>query len=148
MCVVVGYGVHLIGQPYSVAFLFAAIVAATDPVSVVALFRDLGVAPRLRTIIESESIMNDGTGAVAFAVTLAILTGGHAGIGWAAGKLVWMCLAGMGIGTVFALGTLSAAARLSRMEQLARRAHLVDGPGLRLLRAWQSTVAPPACSPP
>jgi CPA1 family monovalent cation:H+ antiporter len=106
MCVVVGYGVHLLGQPYSVAFLFAAIVAATDPVSVVALFRDLGVAPRLRTVIESESIMNDGTGAVAFAVTLAILTGGNAGIGWAAGKLFWMCLAGMALGTVFALGAL------------------------------------------
>jgi CPA1 family monovalent cation:H+ antiporter len=106
MCVICGYGVHLMGQPYMVAFLFAAIVAATDPVSVVALFRDLGVAPRLRTIIESESIMNDGTGAVAYAVTLAILTGGHAGIGWAAGKLIWMCLVGMGIGTIFALGTL------------------------------------------
>jgi CPA1 family monovalent cation:H+ antiporter len=106
MCVIVGYGVHLMGQPYMVAFLFAAIVAATDPVSVVALFRDLGVAPRLRTVIESESIMNDGTGAVAYAVTLAILTGGHAGVGWAAGKLIWMCLAGMGLGTVFALGAL------------------------------------------
>ena len=42
MCVIVGYGVHMLGQPYAVAFLFAAIVAATDPVSVVALFRDLG----------------------------------------------------------------------------------------------------------
>ncbi len=107
MVVLVGYGMHLLGQPYSVAFLFAAIIAATDPVSVVALFRDLGVAPRLRTIVEAESIMNDGTGAVAFAVTLAILLGGHATIGWAAGKLVWMCLAGMGIGTAFAFGTLA-----------------------------------------
>jgi Na+:H+ antiporter len=107
MCVIVGYGVHLLGQPYAVAFLFAAIIAATDPVSVVAMFRDLGVAPRLRTIIESESIMNDGTAAVAFAVALAILQGQDAGIGWAAGKLVWMVLAGMGIGTVFAVGILA-----------------------------------------
>jgi CPA1 family monovalent cation:H+ antiporter len=106
MCVIVGYGAHLLGQPYAVAFLFAAIVAATDPVSVVAMFRDLGVTPRLRTIIESESIMNDGTGAVAYAVTLAILTGGNAGIGWATGKLLWMVLVGMGIGTIFAIGTL------------------------------------------
>jgi CPA1 family monovalent cation:H+ antiporter len=106
MVVLLGYAVHALGQPYSVAFLYASIIAATDPVSVVALFRDLGVAPRLRTIIESESIMNDGTGAVAYAVTLAILTGGHASIGWAAGKLIWMCLAGMGLGTIFALGTL------------------------------------------
>jgi monovalent cation:H+ antiporter, CPA1 family len=107
MCVIVGFGVHLLGQPWAVAFMFAAIVAATDPVSVVAMFRDLGVAPRLRTIIESESIMNDGTGAVAYAVVLAILLGQDAGVGWAAGKLTWMVLAGMAIGTVFALGTLA-----------------------------------------
>jgi CPA1 family monovalent cation:H+ antiporter len=106
MCVVVGLGMHLLGQPYVVAFLFAAIVAATDPVSVVALFRDVGVAPRLRTIIESESIMNDGAGAAVFAVTVAIFTTGGANFGWAAGKLLWMCLGGMAMGSVLALGAL------------------------------------------
>ena len=107
MCVLVGFGVHLLGQPYAVAFLAAAIVAATDPVSVVAIFRDLGAAPRLRTIVEAESIMNDGAGAVAFAVTLAILLGRHTGAGWATGKFFWMCLAGMGVGTILTLCTLA-----------------------------------------
>lgn len=96
----VGAGVHGLGQPWTVALLFAAIVAATDPVSVVAMFRDLGAAPRLTTIIEAESIMNDGTGTVAFAVVLALVTGGDATAGWAIGKLVWMCVVGLGVGAV------------------------------------------------
>jgi CPA1 family monovalent cation:H+ antiporter len=96
--VLVGLGTHSLGQSWTVAMLFAAIVAATDPVSVVAMFRDLGASPRLTTIIEAESIMNDGTGAVAFAVVLAIVTGSHASAGWALGKLAWMCLVGLGVG--------------------------------------------------
>lgn len=60
------------------ALLSAAIVAATDPVGVMAMFRDLGASPRITTIIEVESIMNDGTGAVAFAVVLVLVTGGDA----------------------------------------------------------------------
>ena len=97
---IVGVGVHGLGQPWTVALLFAAIVAGTDPVSVVAMFRDLGTSARLTTIIQAESIINDGMGAVAFAVVLALVTGGHATAGWAIGKLVWMCVVGLGLGTV------------------------------------------------
>lgn len=97
---IVGVGVHGLGQPWTVALLFAAIVAATDPVSVVAMFRDLGASPRLTTIIEAESIMNDGAGTVAFAVVLVLVTGGDATAGWAIGKLVWMCVVGLGLGAV------------------------------------------------
>jgi CPA1 family monovalent cation:H+ antiporter len=102
----VGVGMHGLGQPWTVALLFAAIVAATDPVSVVAMFRDLGASPRLTTIIEAESIMNDGTGAVAFAVVLAVVTGGHATAGWAIGKLLWMCVVGTGVGAVLGYAAL------------------------------------------
>ena len=97
---IVGVGVHGLGQPWTVALLFAAIIAATDPVSVVAMFRDLGASPRLTTIIEAESIMNDGAGAVAFAVVLVMVTGEDATAGWAIGKLVWMCAVGLGLGAV------------------------------------------------
>jgi len=97
---IVGVGVHGLGQPWTVALLFAAIVAGTDPVSVVAMFRDLRASPRLTTIIEAESIMNDGAGAVAFAVVLVLVTGGDATAGWAIGKLVWMCVVGLGLGAV------------------------------------------------
>ncbi len=59
-----------------VALVFGALIAATDPVSVVALFRTLGVPKRLSVLIEGESLFNDGTAIVLFNLMLVIaLTG-------------------------------------------------------------------------
>lgn len=72
-------GMHYLGsQAWSIALLFGAFIAATDPVSVVALFRRLGVVPRLTTIIEAESLLNDGTAAVLFIIVLSAVQGGGA----------------------------------------------------------------------
>ena len=49
--------------------------AATDPVSVIATFKEAGVEGRLRLLVEAESLFNDGTAAVLFGVALAA-TGG------------------------------------------------------------------------
>jgi CPA1 family monovalent cation:H+ antiporter len=46
--------------PLAEAFLFGSIVAATDPVAVVAVFQRLGVSSRLGAMIEGESLVNDG----------------------------------------------------------------------------------------
>ena len=102
----VAAGMHALGQPWAVALLFSAIVAATDPISVAAMFRDLGTAPRLTSIIEAESIMNDGTGTVAFAVVLAAVTGGDPTVGWAVGKLLWMCAGGLAVGAALGYAAL------------------------------------------
>ncbi|MFZ2095618.1 MAG: Na+/H+ antiporter [Anaerolineales bacterium] len=56
-----------------IALLFGALIAATDPVSVVALFRTLGVPKRLLVLIEGESLFNDGTAIVLFQLMLAIV---------------------------------------------------------------------------
>jgi CPA1 family monovalent cation:H+ antiporter len=53
------------------ALVFGALIAATDPIAVIALLRDAGVKGRLRLLIEAESLFNDGAAAVLFTVVLA-----------------------------------------------------------------------------
>ena len=93
-------GVHLLGgTTWVVALLFGALIAATDPVSVVALFRRLGVPERLTTMVEAESLFNDGTAAVVFAIVLAaVVDGGSVGVAPAVGRFVWMAVGGMAVG--------------------------------------------------
>src|SRR3954453_22042351 len=69
--VVGGVLVHwALGLPWSVALLFGAMIAATDPIAVLAAFRQLGINPRLAALVEGESLLNDGV-ALALLVTLA-----------------------------------------------------------------------------
>jgi CPA1 family monovalent cation:H+ antiporter len=62
-----------IGLSWLLALLVGAIIAPTDPVAVIALFQQLGVPDRLRTLVEGESIFNDGTGGAAYELILAVL---------------------------------------------------------------------------
>lgn len=57
------------------AILFGVLIAATDPVSVIATFREAGVHGRLRLLVEAESLFNDSTAAIAFVIALAFATG-------------------------------------------------------------------------
>src|SRR5713101_8439717 len=69
-------GMHIIGDwQWSVAVVFGVLITATDPVSVIATFKDSGAHGRLLLLIESESLFNDGTAAVAFGVALEIALG-------------------------------------------------------------------------
>jgi CPA1 family monovalent cation:H+ antiporter len=97
---ITGAGVFWVGgTTLAVALLFAALIAATDPVSVVALFRRLGVSDRLTTMIDAESLFNDGTAAVVFAIVLgAVVEGGHVTAAGAVVQFVWMTLGGLGVG--------------------------------------------------
>jgi CPA1 family monovalent cation:H+ antiporter len=63
--------VGLLGWPVPSAVLFGALIAATDPVAVIAMFKDNKVQGRLRLLVESESLFNDGVAAVLFALALA-----------------------------------------------------------------------------
>jgi CPA1 family monovalent cation:H+ antiporter len=73
---VVGAVLHFgVGWPWPTALLFGAIISATDPVSVLALFKKLGLPKRLNTIVEGESLINDGTAVVVFKIILAIAAG-------------------------------------------------------------------------
>lgn len=59
------------------AIVFGALIAATDPVSVIATFKEAKAHGRLLVLIEAESLLNDGTAAVLFGVVVAVAAGQH-----------------------------------------------------------------------
>ncbi len=65
------------GIATSTALVFGALIAATDPVAVVALFKQLGVPKRLQILLEGESLFNDGTAIVMFGLMLDIAVRGR-----------------------------------------------------------------------
>ncbi len=81
-------GIVFVGTSYSLAMamLFGALMAATDPVAVVALFRTLGVPKRLQALMEGESLFNDGTAIVIFDLVLSIALGNTS----TTGNLEWL----------------------------------------------------------
>jgi monovalent cation:H+ antiporter, CPA1 family len=77
---ITGVGLHYLGSwQWSSALLFGILIAATDPVSVIATFKETKKGGRLRFLVEAESLFNDGTAAVGFAVGLAFTTGNSIG---------------------------------------------------------------------
>lgn len=62
------------GLDRSLAFLLGAIVCATDPAAVIAIFRQLRAPATLATVVEAESLLNDGTGVVLFTIALAAVS--------------------------------------------------------------------------
>jgi CPA1 family monovalent cation:H+ antiporter len=79
-------------QPGSIEFLgalvFGALISATDPVSVLAIFRTLGVDHRLAVVVEAESLFNDGTAIVLFTIVLGMASGGDLNLGTATWEFV------------------------------------------------------------
>jgi monovalent cation:H+ antiporter, CPA1 family len=66
---------QLAGVSLTTALLIGASLSATDPVSVIALFRELGVGSRLNVLMEGESLFNDGMAVVAFSFLVALSLG-------------------------------------------------------------------------
>lgn len=96
---VVAVGMHLLaGWSWIGASLFGVLIAATDPVSVIAAFRELGVQPRLSMLVEAESLLNDGAAAVGFTLIAAIAAGGSMQPMALAGTLAWTVAGGVATG--------------------------------------------------
>jgi CPA1 family monovalent cation:H+ antiporter len=68
-------GTYAFGFPLVISLLFASMILPTDPVSVLALFEELGAPERLATLVEGESLVNDGVGVVLFSSLLVYATG-------------------------------------------------------------------------
>jgi len=77
-----------IGLPILTALLFGAIISATDPISVLAIFRDLNMNRRLSVLVEGESLLNDGTAAALFQIMLAAVISGHLSFAKGAGMFL------------------------------------------------------------
>lgn len=87
------------------ALLFAALIVATDPIAVTALFKTLGAPERLATLVEGESIFNDGAAVAFYTVVLAAAAGGHMTLGGAVRDFVM--IAGLGLMLGAAVGALT-----------------------------------------
>lgn len=59
--------------PWNAALMYGSIISATDPVAVVSLLNTLGASKRITTMIEGESLLNDGTAMVLFLIMLDIV---------------------------------------------------------------------------
>ena len=68
-------GIGLAKWGWPVALMFGAVISATDPIAVVSLLKGLGASKKLRTLIEGESLLNDGTAIVIFMVFFLSITG-------------------------------------------------------------------------
>jgi CPA1 family monovalent cation:H+ antiporter len=93
------------GLALPIALVFGALVSATDPVAVVALFRRLGAPRRLQVLLEGESLFNDGTAIVMFSLALTIALSGQFSL---AGDIAsFLTIAGGGLLIGFTLGVLA-----------------------------------------
>lgn len=88
----------LLGLPWQGALLLGVILAATDPVSVLALFKQLGAPRGLRTLVEGESLFNDGIGIVLYIILLRVLDGGAASVASVSADFLRIALGGIGVG--------------------------------------------------
>ncbi len=89
-----------------IALMFGAVISATDPVAVVALLKELGASKKLGTLIEGESLLNDGTAIVIFMVFFTALTGVATGSGPVI-QFLWVSVGGIGLGIIIGGLTIS-----------------------------------------
>jgi CPA1 family monovalent cation:H+ antiporter len=100
--VVIGFALAPVASVSAVACLMlGAIVATTDPVAVIGIFRDIGAPARLTRLLEGESLLNDAAAITLFTLLLDILIGGRPiGAGSAALAFARAFLGGLAVGLV------------------------------------------------
>ncbi len=76
-----GFALHWsLGIPILVALVFGVVVSATDPISVLAIFKGMAVDKRLTVIVEGESLFNDGTAVVVYGILFGAVMSSHFGV--------------------------------------------------------------------
>lgn len=106
-------GMHaLVHWPWMSAAIFGALIAATDPVAVIAVFREAKARGRLLLLIEAESLLNDGTASVLFGVVLAMALGQQASAGGVTLLLVKNIGGGVACGAAVGVASLLLTGRI------------------------------------
>ena len=106
-----------LGLDVPVAILFGAMVAPTDPVAVVAVFRKLHVPERLVNMVDAESLLNDGTGVILFTVALAATdAGASASIPAALLEFVRLAAGGLALGLAVGFGLSLVTSRIDDFQ--------------------------------
>jgi CPA1 family monovalent cation:H+ antiporter len=104
---VTAVGMHYVVRwSWLAAIVFGVLIAATDPVSVIATFKDTGVKGRVRLLVEAESLFNDCTAAVAYAIVLAVADGQSVGTIGVVKTLVLTVVGAVVCGSIVAVVTL------------------------------------------
>lgn len=117
----VGLAIHLgLGVSLTAALLFGALISATDPVAVTATFRNLGVSRRLISLVEGESLLNDGIAIVLFQIFLVAALGTRElSVVEGIGDFLYVFLGGSALGGLLGLAVAEVAARLGKIHSTA-----------------------------
>ena len=91
----------LLGLSLQKALVFGSLMAATDPVSVLSIFKSLGLNQKLSVIVEGESLANDGVAVVLFKIALVTTTLSLSGVLSGSFEFVKVVAGGMLIGLLF-----------------------------------------------
>jgi len=126
-------GLHFVqGFTWEHALVFGALISATDPIAVVAIFKNLGVPRRLAVLLDGESLLNDGVAIVIFTLSQALVTGTEV----TAGGLILEFIKIVGIGALVGAGVGAAVSQVIK---------LVDDPMIEItlttIAAYGSFVA-------
>jgi monovalent cation:H+ antiporter, CPA1 family len=89
---------YAVGMSLIVALLFGSMVSATDPISVLSIFKEVAVDERLSVLVEGESLLNDGTAVALFQILLASAVGGGIGLTLGAGQFLLSVVGGALLG--------------------------------------------------
>jgi len=90
------------GLPWAAAFALGAVVGPTDPLTATAIINRLGVSERLVTILEGESLVNDGTALVALRLVVGAAGGAAVSAPLAVLETIWVVAGGVVIGVAVA----------------------------------------------